>query len=43
MTLHVIPGIWMDDWGLEISECVRVTESGAETFCDFPRRLFVKD
>jgi ectoine hydrolase len=43
MTLHMIPGIWMDDWGVEISECFLVTEGGAEPFCDFPRKLFVKD
>ena len=43
MTIHFMPGIWMDDWGIEISECFRVTETGAETFCDFPRKLFVKD
>jgi Xaa-Pro dipeptidase len=43
MTIHMIPGIWRDDWGIEISECFRVTGTGAEPFCDFPRRLFVKD
>ena len=43
MTIHMIPGIWMDDWGVEISECFRVGEKGAETFCSFPRRLFVHD
>ena len=42
MTLHVIPGIWRDDWGVEISECVRVTEGGAERLCDFPQDLVVK-
>jgi ectoine hydrolase len=42
MTLHVIPGIWMDDWGIEISECIQVTESGARTLANFPRQLFVK-
>ena len=42
MTFHFIPGLWMDDWGLEISECFRVTEKGAEPFCDVPRQLFVK-
>jgi len=41
MTFHMIPGIWMDDWGIEISECFRVTEKGAEPFCDVPRELFV--
>ena len=43
MTIHMIPGIRMDDWGVEISECFRVTETGAETLADFPRKLFVKD
>jgi ectoine utilization protein EutD len=42
MTLHLIPAIWTEDWGIEISECIRVTESGAEAFCDFPRKLLVK-
>ncbi len=42
MTLHMIPGIWQDDWGIEISECFRVTENGAEPFCTTPRELFVK-
>ena len=43
MTLHVIPGVWMDDWGIEISECIHITENGAQPFYDFPRELFVKD
>ena len=42
MTLHFMPGIWLEDWGISISEAIRITESGAEPFCDFPRRLFVK-
>lgn len=42
MTLHFMPGIWLDDWGIAISESIRITETGVETFCDFPRRLFVK-
>ena len=41
MTVHIIPGVWMDDWGIEISECVHITENGAQPFCDFPRQLFV--
>jgi len=43
MTLHVIPGVWLDDWGIEISECIHITENGARPFCDFPRKLFVKE
>jgi Xaa-Pro dipeptidase len=43
MTIHMIPGIWLDDWGVEISECFQVTESGAQRFADFPQDLVVKD
>jgi ectoine hydrolase len=43
MTFHMILGMWMDDWGFECSESFRVTESGCETFADFPRKLFIKN
>jgi Xaa-Pro aminopeptidase len=42
MTFHLIPAIWRDDWGLEITESFVVRERGHETFCTFARRLFVK-
>jgi ectoine utilization protein EutD len=42
MTIHFMPGIWLDDWGIAISEAIRITESGVETFCKFPQQLFVK-
>ncbi|APZ44579.1 ectoine hydrolase DoeA [Acidihalobacter ferrooxydans] len=42
MTFHLIPGIWMDDWGVEISESFVVTETGHELLAPFPRKLFVK-
>jgi ectoine hydrolase len=42
MTFHCIPGMWFDDFGIEISECFRVTENGAETFANFPRKLIIK-
>ena len=43
MTFHMIPGIWMDDWGFEVSETFRVTEDGPpEVFSHVPRQLFVK-
>jgi ectoine utilization protein EutD len=42
MTIHFMPGIWLDDWGIAISETIRITETGVEALCDFPRRLFVK-
>jgi ectoine hydrolase len=43
MTFHMIPGIWQDHWGLEITESFLVTADGAEPFCTYPRELFVKD
>ncbi len=41
MTFHMIPGIWYDDFGVEISETFRVTKNGAETLADFDRDIFV--
>lgn len=44
MTFHFMPGLWMDDWGLEITESILITEDGpAQTFCNRPRKMFVKD
>ncbi|SHL30648.1 Xaa-Pro aminopeptidase [Haladaptatus paucihalophilus DX253] len=40
MTFHMIPGLWFDDFGVELSETFRVTSNGAEVLADFPRRLF---
>ena len=40
--LHAILGMWMDGWGIEISETLRVTESGCETLAKMPREIFVK-
>jgi Xaa-Pro dipeptidase len=43
MTFHLMLGMWMEGWGLVLSETFRVTESGpAETFSSFERKLFVK-
>jgi Xaa-Pro dipeptidase len=42
MTFHMIPGIWLDDCGVDISEPFVVTETGAEPFCHYPRKLLVK-
>jgi len=42
MTIHFMPGIWLDAWGIAISESIRITETGVEAFCSFPRQLFVK-
>ena len=42
MTLHFMPGVWMADWGMSISETVRITAEGGVAMCNYPRRLFVK-
>ena len=42
MTFHMIPGIWLEDCGVEISESFRVTKDGVETFTNFPRILLSK-
>lgn len=42
MTLHFMPGIWMADWGISISETILITADGARALCDFPRSLFLR-
>lgn len=44
MTFHFMPALWMEDWGLEITEPLLVREGGpAECLGDVPRKLLVKD
>lgn len=43
MVLHVMLGMWLDDWGMEMSETVRVTSSGAQCLTQFPRGVHVVD
>lgn len=43
MTFHLIPGLWLDNYGFEVSESIRITENGCETFASLPRNLTVKD
>ncbi len=43
MTFHLMPALWMDEWGLEITKPLLVDESGpAICLADYPRKLFVK-
>ncbi len=41
-TVHCILGMWMEDWGLEVSETILITETGAECLTNFPRELFIR-
>ncbi len=43
MTLHFMPGIWLDTYGFECSEPFLVTEDGCYNFIDFPQKLFSKE
>jgi ectoine hydrolase len=44
MTFHFMPGLWMRDWGLEITESILIREEGpAETLCNRPRKMFTKE
>ncbi len=41
VTYHLMCGMWMDTWGLELSESVRVTETGYELLTHVPRDLHI--
>lgn len=43
MTFHLIPGLWFDHYGIEISESFRVTETGCEVLTNFPRELIINE
>ena len=42
MVFHMIPGIWLDTYGIEISEAFVVTENGCEVLANVERKLFIK-
>jgi ectoine hydrolase len=42
MTLHFMPGIWLETYGFECSEPILVTETGCEKFIEFPQKLYIK-
>ena len=42
MTLHFMPALWLDDGGLELSETILITPTGAECLCKTPRKLVIK-
>ncbi|MCI2393153.1 ectoine hydrolase DoeA [Aliiroseovarius sediminis] len=43
MTFHFMTGLWMEDWGFEITESIRIGTDGPECLSNVPRSLFVKD
>ena len=42
MTIHFMPGIWLERYGFECSEPFLVTETGSEKLIEFPQQLFEK-
>jgi len=43
MTFHFMTGLWLDDWGMEITESIAITDTGVECLANVPRQLTVKD
>lgn len=43
MTFHFMTGLWLQDWGMEITESIVITETGVECLANVPRQLTVKD
>ncbi|AGI72437.1 ectoine utilization protein EutD [Octadecabacter arcticus 238] len=43
MTFHFMTGLWMEDWGFEITESIRIGEAGPECLTNVPRKMVVKD
>ena len=43
MTFHFMTGLWMDDWGFEITESIRIGNNGPECLANVPRKMVVKD
>jgi len=41
MTIHVMLGMWMDDWGMEMSETTLITATGVECLTNYPRAVKV--
>jgi ectoine hydrolase len=43
MCFHIQAGVWLQDWGVAISESFVVADKGGERFCDVTRALIVID
>jgi ectoine hydrolase len=43
MTFHFMTGLWMDNWGMETTESIAITDAAPECLADVPRKLLVID
>ena len=41
-TFHFMPAMWMEDWGLEITETLQITNGAPKPLANIDRKLFVK-
>lgn len=41
--VHIILGMWMDGWGMELSETIHVRDGGCSCLTDFPRTVHIVD
>ena len=42
MAFHFMTGLWIQDWEFEITESIRITETGYECLTDVSREFFMK-
>ncbi|HEY5598656.1 MAG TPA: ectoine hydrolase DoeA [Kiloniellales bacterium] len=42
MTFHFMTGLWLEDWGMEITESIVIGANGPECLANVPRKLVVK-
>lgn len=43
MTFHFMTGLWLEDWGMEITESIIIKDNGPELLSNVPRQLIIKD
>ena len=43
MTFHFMTGLWMDDWGMETTESIVITNGAPDLLASVPRELHIKD
>ncbi len=43
MTFHFMTGLWMENWGFEITESIIIGKNGPECLANVPRKMVVKD
>ena len=43
MTFHFMTGLWMENWGFEITESIVIGSGAPECLANVPRQMLVKD